>query len=249
MSVFILVSGSWHAGWCWTRVTPLLEQLGHRVIAPDLAGMGEDPTSHSTVTLEMWADQIAGLIQLEDEPVVLVGHSRGGIIISEAAERVPDRIECLVYLAGLLIPDGESVADVRAEMAKMDSGRRLEASLTLGPGNTTILDPAIVKHVFFNTTPEEWADYGARNIGPEPMAALSAPLSLSQDRFGRVRRAYIECARDNAVPLELQRAMQDALPCDPVFTLDTDHSPFLSDPSALVDILDAISRQRRNTGR
>jgi hypothetical protein len=76
----------------------------------------------------------------------------------------------------------------------------------------------------------------------EPMSVFVTPLRLTAERFGRVPRAYIETVYDNAVPLALQRAMQAALPCNPVVTLDTDHSPFYSAPGALADALDYIAR-------
>ena len=75
---------------------------------------------------------------------------------------------------------------------------------------------------------------------PEPLKVLAAPLRITAQRFGRVPRAYIETARDCAVTLAAQRRMQASLPCMPVFTLDTDHSAFLSQPEALARILISI---------
>ena len=241
MATFVLVSGSWHAAWCWEWLTPLLEAGGHRVLAPDLAGMGRDPTPRAQVTLALWADQIADLIRAASEPVILVGHSRGGIVISEAAERVPDRIRKLVYLAAVLVPDGTSVAAVRAAKSRIVRRHRLEDIIIPGPDNTSTVRPEAIDGMFFNTTPPELAEYGRSRMGPEPMAAMTTPLRLTGDRYGRVPRAYIECARDQSLPLQLQRSMQAGLPCDPVILLDTDHSPFLSNPDALAAALVAIA--------
>ena len=77
-------------------------------------------------------------------------------------------------------------------------------------------------------------------IVPEPIAPLITPLALSEARFGSVPRHYIECTDDQAIPLRQQRAMQAVLPCASVTTLDSDHSPFLTCPDALVDALDRI---------
>ena len=87
----------------------LLRGAGHRVDAPDLAGLGTDRTSLADITLATWRDQIAALVDAALEPVVLVGHSRGGIVISEVAEARPDKIARLVYLAAFLLGDGESI--------------------------------------------------------------------------------------------------------------------------------------------
>ncbi len=87
----------------------LLRGAGHRVDAPDLAGLGADRTNPAGITLATWRDQIVALADEAVEPIVLVGHSRGGIVISEVAEARPDKIARLVYLAAFLLGDGESI--------------------------------------------------------------------------------------------------------------------------------------------
>jgi pimeloyl-ACP methyl ester carboxylesterase len=73
------------------------------------------------------------------------------------------------------------------------------------------------------------------------MMSFTTPVRTSDARYGRVKRGYIECTKDNAIPIMLQRKMQQALPCEPVVTLDTDHSPFFSAPDALCRALIAMS--------
>jgi len=240
VATFVLVSGAWHAGWCWERVVPLLEAAGHQVVAPDLLGMGGDKTPLSTVTLARWADQIADIIAGLADKVVLVGHSRGGIVISAVAERAPDRIETLVYLAAFLVPPGQTLFDV----ANRISREAKPGVVIAGDDGTTTIHPDAVGPAFYNRTEPAWIARAKEQLTPEPMAVFTTPLALTSDRFGSVRRAYIECAEDNAVPLELQRLMQEELPCSPVFTLESDHSPFFSSPGALVDCLQRIADER-----
>jgi pimeloyl-ACP methyl ester carboxylesterase len=236
VATFVLISGAWHAGWCWGRVVPLLEASGHRVIAPDLLGMGEDLTPLSNVTLARWANQVAKIVLVEPEPVILVGHSRGGVVISETAERVPSKIRTLVYLSAFLLADGETLAEILGLTADTPS-EILEGN---AEGTTTIL-PEQVGPIFFNTTSEEWVATAKKQLGPEPMTVFFTPLKLTPENFGRVPRAYIECLQDRAVPLELQRTMQAKSPCKPILTLDTDHSPFYSAPDQLADRLNVIA--------
>jgi pimeloyl-ACP methyl ester carboxylesterase len=106
---WLVLHGAWHGAWCWQRVAPLLERRGIRGIAPDLPGMGEDRTALSAITLDAWTGFAANLVKQQPEPVVLVGHSRVGIVISQAGEHVPDRIAALVYLAAFLVPDSASL--------------------------------------------------------------------------------------------------------------------------------------------
>jgi pimeloyl-ACP methyl ester carboxylesterase len=235
---FVLIPGAWHSSACWQRVIPLLEAQGHRVIAPELLGMGSDRTPLSQIKLTSWVDQIVGIIQKQSEAVILVGHSRAGIIISEIAQRVPEKIKLLVYLAAFLVPSGETLFGTMAksERTNMVVSRRPD-------GTTTILSEKLIS-VFYNTTASEWAELAPNLISPEPANISQTPLQLTDDRFGRVSRAYIECSHDNAIPLALQHLMQDRLPCQYTITMDTDHSPFFSAPSELVtNLLDLAARK------
>jgi len=101
------------------------------------------------------------------------------------------------------------------------------------------LVPAAIRDTFYNTTSEEWAARAASLVGPEPMQPWLTPLKLTRQGYGRVPRAYIECLRDRAILLELQRLMVAATPCR-VTSMDTDHSPFFSAPEALCEQLSAI---------
>jgi pimeloyl-ACP methyl ester carboxylesterase len=113
MSTFVLVHGSWHGGWCWRKVTPLLRLAGHEVYTPTLAGLGEHAhTLSREVNLETHIMDVVNLMQFEDlKDVILVGHSMGGMVIAGAANASPDRIRQLVYLDAVTPSDGQSLFD------------------------------------------------------------------------------------------------------------------------------------------
>jgi len=230
MTIFILVHGSWHGGWCWDGVAALLRGSGHVVHAPDLVGLGDDSTDLAGVTLATWRDQIVALVDAADEPVVLVGHSRGGIVISAVAEARPDRIARLVYVAAFLLRDGESISrTMRAD----GSSLILPNLVVFEDGVSSIMRSEALAETFYgDCTPEEVAAAAAR-LRPEPVLPNRTPVRVTEERFGRVSRAYIATTLDRAVPPALQRRMHTALPCDPVITMDTAHSPFLSAPATL----------------
>lgn len=236
MATFVLVPGAWHGAWCWERVTPLLEAAGHRVLTPELLGMGDDRSRAADGGLAVWADQVAALIREQGEPVILAGHSRGGTVISEVAERVPDSIASLVYVAALLLPDGVAIRDF---LNATDD--RAETVITPADDGTCTVTPADVGPVFYTTTDPEWAARATALVGPEPMISLATPVRVTAERFGRVPRAYIECMQDLAIPLDAQRRMQAEWPCAPVITLDCDHSPFYSMPDQLAQALIGIA--------
>jgi pimeloyl-ACP methyl ester carboxylesterase len=238
MATFVLIHGAWHGAWCWDLVAERLRAGGHTVIAPDLPGLGQDRTPLDQVSLASWADVVAGLVRAAREPVVLVGHSRAGVVVSEVAERVPERVRVLVYLTAFLVPDGTSIADV---LSTVEPRAITQGAMVHGPNGTSTIAPEKVGPVFYNTTPPPLVERATRLVCAVPMTSFLAPVHTSGDRWGRVRRAYVECLQDNAITIALQRRMHAALPCDPVVALDTDHSPFFSAPDRLADALADIA--------
>jgi len=219
-----------HGRWCWHKLVPLLEAQGHRVLAPDLPGMGEDPTPLSEVTLGTWAEFIARLSREAGEQVIPVGHSRGGTVISEAAELAPQSMLGLVYLAALLLPAGQKAFEAAVAEEARDA---VETGQGASDGLSLRVEPEAARALFYNRASPQDAIWASARLCPEPLAPNLVPLTVTRERWGRLPRAYIECLDDRAVPIELQRAMHAALPCDPVVTMDSDHSPFLCEPRAL----------------
>src|SRR5262245_40195886 len=95
---FVLVHGSWQGGWSWDPVRARLTARGHRVLAPTLPGHHPTDMDRSTISHDDHvAAVLAALAQAGPQPVVLVGHSLGGAVISQVADRQPDRVARLVY--------------------------------------------------------------------------------------------------------------------------------------------------------
>lgn len=237
MSTFLLIHGAWHGAWCWYKVIPRLEKLGHRVIAPDLPGLGRDKTAPNRVSLPMWRNFVCKLIDAQPEPVVLVGHSRGGIVISEAAEHRPDRIRTLVYLSAFLPQNGQSLFD----LAPQAPGSEVPSNMVMSEDSTssTVREEAL-RSAFFGECSDEDFALARLCLQPEPTLPLATPVQITEANYGRVPRVYIECARDRAVTPPLQKQMCAALPCQRVLSIDTDHSPFFSRPDELVAHLHSI---------
>lgn len=232
----VLIHGAWHGAWCWQRLTPLLTDAGVRVITPDLSPADAEDAADGAAPLDSWARTVADIAAAEPG-CRLVGHSRGGAVISRAAELEPDAIGLLVYLCAYLVPAGRSVAGI----ARADAGSLISPNLVpVKRGITCIVREEALRDTFYGDCSEEDFAWARARLVPEPLKALAAPLQVSTARFGRLPRAYIETTRDRAVSLDAQRRMQAELPCSPVFTLDSGHSPFLSQPEALARILISI---------
>ena len=238
MATFVLIHGAWHGGWCWYKVVARLQAAGHQVHAPDLAGLGRDMTPLHEVTLARWVDQVADLVSSQPGPVVLVGHSRGGIIVSEVAERLPERIAHAVYLAAFMVKDGQALMDVaRANTASKLAGATIFDAATR---STTVREELIAPTFYAGCSADDVA-LAKLLLRPEPAGPMSTPLTLTAARYGRVPRTYIVCEHDEAVSPDVQRTMHEAQPGTQVLTLPTDHSPFLSAPDALCAQLLALA--------
>jgi pimeloyl-ACP methyl ester carboxylesterase len=242
MATFVLIHGSWHGGWCFDAVRHKLEAAGHAVIAPDLPGMGGDEAALGAVTLEGWAEFAADLCRnAPQHPVILAGHSRGGLVVSQAAERAPEAIDALVYICAMMLPDGMSRADFKQLEGPNPPFDALIAPTPGGHGTRiTGADPVAV---FAQLSPPELVAAAMTRLADEPHGPRSTPLRLSAERFGSLPRTYVECTDDRTIPLTSQRRMQQLVPGARVETLWSDHSPFLSRPEALSAILlDQVTR-------
>lgn len=115
-------------------------------------------------------------------------------------------------------------------------------------GLSSTYEPETALAIFYNTTDRAEAERAIARLTPQPLEPTAARLSLSAERFGSVPRAYIECLQDRAIPIAFQRRMREVLPCDPVVTMDCDHSPFLCQPDALASHIIDIARHFATTG-
>src|ERR1019366_8172391 len=109
MATFVLVHGAFHGAWCWVKLQPELEARGHRVLTMDMPGCGEDGTPLHQVSLDACVSRIGESLERAGTNVILVGHSMGATLAAQAAERHRARIRRLVFLAGVIPRDGESL--------------------------------------------------------------------------------------------------------------------------------------------
>jgi len=237
MSTFVLVHGAWHGGWCWNKIVARLTAEGHTVVAPDMPGHGIDRTPINDVTMDSIVTKMAGVIEAQKEPVVLVGHSYGGAVITATGEACAGKVRALVYVAAFVVPNGEKTIDV----AMSDRENELGGNVVFSDDQKTITaSPAVLKQVFYAQSPEDDIALARMLLVPEATAGFQVPIQTTTARWGKLPKFYVECLRDRAISINHQRKMQANGPCEKVFTLDTDHSPFFSTPDQLTDILTRI---------
>lgn len=241
MARILLVHGAFGGAWCWEPVIGELRAAGHTVHAIDLPGSGEDPTPVEEVTLDAYAERICSALADDDEPAVVVGHSMGGVAITQAAGRCPGRIALLIYVAAFLPHEGQSLLDLTH--LPEGAGDQVQAHLVVeGDPPVGSLPRESAPEVLFASCSEEHAGWGAERLRPQAIAPFATAVT-SADPAGRdLPRAYVMCLRDRAIPPALQRRMAAEHDCVEVVEIDTDHSPWLSATEELVSALDRLAR-------
>ena len=243
MANYVLVHGSAHGAWCWERIVPLLERRGHKVTAVDLPGNGHDDTPMAEVSLNTYAEFLCGLLDAQDSPSVLVGHSLGGLSISRTAELRPDKVAVLVYLTAVLLPDGATFMGTVSEESDLQKALEERPSWELAADRSHVIyKEELAQQRFYNDCTDQDVAWAKSMLVAQPVGPLVSVMRITDSNFGRVPRVYVECALDNAVSPEMARGMYTALPCAEVITMRTGHSPFLSAPEELAQHLDTMAR-------
>jgi pimeloyl-ACP methyl ester carboxylesterase len=237
MSTFVLVHGSWHGSWCWYKVVPLLENAGHKVFTIDLPGPDKDLHKAKDITMQDFVDSVTKVIDEIQEQVILVGHSRGGIVISEVAEQRPDKIKKLIYLTAFLIPPNQAMITT----ALADSNSLIGPNLIISEEEGWhMIKNEFIKEAFYADCSEEDIKMAVAHLRPEPNAPLATPLKLTEQNFGRIPRVYIKCLLDKGISPAIQEQMYTKMPCEKVISINASHSPFLSMPEELVSHLVSV---------
>jgi pimeloyl-ACP methyl ester carboxylesterase len=239
----VLVHGAFAGGWCWQPVLPGLQAAGHTAETFDLPGSGSDATPVAEVSLDAYASRVCDVLA-SGPPAILVGHSMGGMVVTQAASRTPGQVVKLVYVAAFIPSDGQSLLDLTAYPEAAED--QVQANLVVsGDPPVATMPDAAVRDALMGCCTDEQAAWGIAWRGPQPVQPFTNPFRLDPagaDAFAALTRAYVHCTRDRAIPPAMQRVMFTAAGCDPVITIDTDHSPYLSRTQELVDALDGLAR-------
>lgn len=233
---YILVHGAWHGSWCWEEVALKLKQLGHNVLTPDLPGHYNNKCDFKYINLSKYVDYITQLVKNSPDNMILVGHSMAGVIISQVAENIPDKIDHLIYISAFIPQDKSSLLD-EEKQAKIPT---VSLAITVDESECAISlkdDPKQIRELFFNCCNDSDAAYALSNLQKQPLHPFIDKASLSNGRFGNVSKLYIECLQDNAIRIEDQRRMHSKTAACNVKTLDTDHSPFFSAVDGLIRLI------------
>jgi pimeloyl-ACP methyl ester carboxylesterase len=236
---FILIHGSWHNAWNWHKVTPLLEKEGHTVYAIDLPGMVRDKTPIENVKFDSTIQILCRLIDSIPGKVILVAHSKNGIMNSQLAELRSEKIEKLIYIAAVLVANGKCASDYFAQDQEEVLGPHITFDIKT---QSSMLLPEIYKEGLYHDCDDDITEMAKVLLSNEPKESAKAVLKLTEEKYGRVPRYYIECTEDRAITPWLQEKMLQQMSCRKVYKLQSSHSPFFSMPDKLTDIICEIAK-------
>jgi len=239
VSDLVMIHGAWQGSWALAEVIPILEAMGFRCHAVDMPGNGADGVAPKDVSMAMYMAYLRGLLDGIDAPVIVLGHSSGGIIASQLGELEAPRVHGIIYIAGMMLPSGMKFVELVAGYAKKDP-----AALGIAPhlawskdGETSTVKPAAARKIFYQDCSAAKAGAAARQLRPHPERGRDIAARLTKGRFGKIPRAYIEARYDQSVLHKMQRRMQKLVPGARRYSIDTGHAPQLANPDELAKII------------
>ncbi|CAN0911871.1 Methylesterase 10 [Linum grandiflorum] len=246
---FVLVHGTGHGAWCWYKLVTLLKSSGHQVTALDLGGSGID--SRRLDEVSSISDYVSPLIEFmaslgEQDKVVLVGHSFGGISISLAIERFPTKVLAAVFVTAIMPSFNSPPANVVMEFFKRTPTESLmDSRVNFGDGPENLPTSALfgschmAQRIYQNCQIQD-VELGKLLIRETGLFLkdLSEKSLLTEERFGSVKRVYIVAEEDQLLKKELQEWFIQNSPTEEVkYIPGADHMVMLSKPDDLYSSL------------
>ena len=235
---FILVHGAFQDGASWAGVARGLTAAGHTAIAVTLPGHGDGKPA-GKVTMADYVATVEAAMDGAKGPVVLVGHSFGGMVISAVAEAEPSKIASLIYVAAYLPRVGTLPGDSMQDLAMSDhhGAWQQDSFVVAADYSTASVNSRDRAAIFANDADAATAKVITSTMVDEPLAPLATPVALTVERYGSVRAAYVVTLRDAAVSTDLQLTMIGRGLVQETVPLDTGHVPQITASDALVKAL------------
>jgi pimeloyl-ACP methyl ester carboxylesterase len=224
----VLVHGAFADSSSWNGVVERLQSHGHSVVAASnpLRGLSKD------------SDYVRQLVESIAGPVVLVGHSYGGSVISNAARGL-DRVKALVFVAAFLPDEGESAVALSGKFPGSTLGETLHAVPITLPGGSRVADLYIEESKFHQQfaadVPEKTAAVMAATQRPVADAALAEEASAPAWRD--IPSWVLVATEDRNIPAQMQIFMAERAKAT-VVTVDASHAVAVSRPGDVARLVD-----------
>jgi pimeloyl-ACP methyl ester carboxylesterase len=243
----LLIHGAWQGAWAWDAFIPPFGARGWTCRAIDLPENGEPGAGPGRACMDSYVAHCASVLE---RPSVVIAHSGGGVIASQLAENFPDKVACVVYLAGMMLPSGVAFEDLLSDLAAETA-----VSKGIGPhlqwsddGEFSSVPVQAALDIFLQDCPPDAARRAAERLRPQREAGRRLRATLTAERYGRAPRIYVEALEDRSVVLEVQRRMQTLSPGALTLSIETGHVPQLAQPERLAEMLGAALAPHRRGG-
>jgi pimeloyl-ACP methyl ester carboxylesterase len=217
----LLVHGAWHNGAGFAALQTELAKHGFESQAVELSSVG---TADQALG-DMFQDAaiVRAAIASIGGPCVVLGHSYGGLAITQGVAGSTN-VQRLIYMTAFMLDEGETLY---AACGSVDPDWwNVAADKTRLTANTP-------EKIFYNTCPPEVAVAGVSQLRTQSLPAFNQPIT--EVAWKEIPSTYIICEQDNAIPVFAQEAMSGR--ATNVVRINTDHSPFLSSPAELADLI------------
>jgi pimeloyl-ACP methyl ester carboxylesterase len=231
----VIVHGAFQSAASWQGVADRLTAAGHQVVLVDLPGRDGIGPALGEVTQGDYVSAVTRAIDGTTGKIILVGHSFGGMTISAVAEAIPERIGTLIYVAAYLPQSGQSMQD----LAAMDHHGAWQADsfVVAADYSHASVNPRDRVALFAADAPAALGKSIADAMVDEPLKPIATPVTLTAEKFGAVRKAYVVTMQDMAVSTPFQLTMIGRGLVDEVIPIDTGHAPQAVAPDDLVAAL------------
>ncbi|EYU35190.1 hypothetical protein ABFS82_06G122000 [Erythranthe guttata] len=246
---FVLIHGISGGAWCWYKMRSLMENSGYKVTCLDLKGAGVDQTDPNSVL--SFHDYNTPLIHFlsslnHDHQVILVGHSAGGLSVSDAMNKFgKKKIKLAVFIAATMLKSGFIThQDIKHGVPDLSEYGELNEVYDIGfglgednPPTSMMIKKELQRKIIYQLSPQEDSTLAAMLLRPGPIQALTTAQFGEGEDVDDVPRIYIKTTNDNVIKPDQQEAMIKNWPPSDVYVLESDHSPFFSAPFSLFGLL------------
>ncbi len=238
MANFVLVHGAWHGGWCYRDTANLLRQAGHQVFTPTHTGVGERAhLSSESITLETHVRDVAGCIEAEElTDVIICGHSYGGMVITQLADRMADKIKALVYLDAFVPEHGQSLNDLLTDALPPDVAQQFLDGFrgAAQEGCSGMMQPIPAEMFGILEQNRPWVE---RRCVPQSLATFEMPALLSGAGDTVSKRVFILADNWDPSPFRYFAEKYSKAPGWSVTKLPSSHDVMVDMPAELAEEL------------
>jgi len=231
MATFALVHGAWHGAWCWERLIPEIEGHGHGAIAVEL------PCDDATAGCGAYAEAVLAATAGAGDDVVLVGHSLGGLTIPLVAAARP--VRKLVFLCALLPQPGQSLADQLEREPEIFEAGFGEGIVRDDQDRSVWQDDDAAADQLYGDCSRQLAAWAVARLRPQARLPSNEPCPLEQ--WPAIESVSLFASDDAAVSPDWSRSVARERIGATTLELPGGHSPFLSRPGELAEILLSVS--------